>query len=324
MAAVPAPVPKGLPSAGGLPHASARRLVAAFLAGRNARTLAAYRQDLEDFRAFVNVADVDEAARLLLVAGHGPANERALAYKAALRDRGLAPATVNRRLAALRSLVKLARTLGLVPWTLEVENAKAQAYRDTRGPGAGGFRRLLEAVEGTHAKATRDRALLRLLYDRALRRAEVVALDVADVDLAGGTVAVLGKGREQREPLTLPAPTHAALADWLTVRPDVTVEEAGTPRRPLFVNFDRTGRAGRLTGTGLYLLVRELGRKVGLAVRPHGLRHAAITEALELTDGNVRAVRRFSRHAKLDTLNVYDDNRSDLGGDVARLVAEGD
>jgi integrase/recombinase XerC len=219
--------------------------------------------------------------------------------------------------------VKLGRTLGFVPWTLEVEGEKAQKYRDTKGPGANGFRRILEAVDGDYAKATRDRGLLHLLYDLALRRAEVVSLDVGDVDLEAGTVAVLGKGRTQTERLTLPAPTRAALVDWLRVRPDVTVEEAGTPRRPLFVNFDHGGRPGRLSGTGLYLLVRELGRKVGLVVRPHGLRHAAITEALELTQGNVRAVRRFSRHAKLDTLNLYDDNRTDLGGDVARMVAEG-
>jgi integrase/recombinase XerC len=47
----------------------------------------------------------------------------------------LQAATINRRLAALRSLVKLTNTLGLVSWTLAVENVKAQAYRDTRGPG---------------------------------------------------------------------------------------------------------------------------------------------------------------------------------------------
>ena len=102
---------------------------------------------------------------------------------------------------------------------------------------------------------------------------------------------------------------------------DVVVDEGGTPRRPLFVNLDRRGRAGRLSGTAVYLLVRALGRKVGLTVRPHGLRHAAITAALDLTNGNVRAVRSFSRHARLDTLNLYDDRRTDLAGAVAALVA---
>ena len=49
---------------------------------------------------------------------------------------------------------------------------------------------------------------------------------------------------------------------------------------------------------------------------------SANTSALNLTDGDVRRVQRFSRHRKLDTLLVYDDNRQDLGGDVARRLAE--
>lgn len=293
------------------------RLVGAFFAKFQGRTLAAYRQDLEDFRAFVGAASTDEAARVLLSRGHGPANELALAYKAHLVDRALAPATVNRRIAALRSVVKLARHLGMIVWKLEVSNEKVRSYRDTRGPGVGGFRALLAAVDGNHAKACRDLALLHLLYDLALRRAEVVGLDVSDVDLQGGTVAVLGKGRKQTERLTLPPVTRGALADWLRVRPDVL---EGT-RRPLFTNFDRGGHAGRLTGTGLYLLVRGLGRKVGLVVRPHGLRHAAITQGLELSNGNARAVCRFSRHARLETVMIYDDARRDLAGELAALVA---
>ena len=70
---------------------------------------AAYRADLEDFRASVGVANIGEAAGQLLSVSHGEANAAALAYKAHLVDRGLQAATINRRLAALRSLVKLAK-----------------------------------------------------------------------------------------------------------------------------------------------------------------------------------------------------------------------
>ena len=59
----------------------------------------------------------------------------------------------------------------------------------------------------------------------------------------------------------------------------------------------------------------------GITVRPHELRHAGITEPLDLTNGNTRAVQRYSRHRDMRILNLYDDNRTDLGGDVARLVA---
>lgn len=293
----------------------ARRLVEAFFAGRNAKTLEAYRADLESFRSFTRATSTEEAARLLLAGGHGQANETVLLFRADLLSRGLAPASVNRKLAAIRSLVKLARTLGLVPWTLEVRSVEAQSYRDTRGPGLDGYRRLLAALDArVDAKGRRDRAVLHLLFDLALRREEVVRLDLSDLTLEAGTVAVLGKKRTQKETLTLPDPTKAALAAWLEVR--------GTKPGPLFTNFDRAAKGARLTGRSVHRLVGELGLDAGLGtVRPHGLRHAAITEALDLTGGNVRSVQRFSRHRDLRVLSVYDDNRRDLGGEVARLVA---
>jgi integrase/recombinase XerC len=301
---------------GGMPAGLRDRLAEAFLAGRTPRTLQAYRRDLEDFRSFIGATDLDEAARALVGRTHGEGNALALAYKADLIARGLAAATVNRRLAALRSVVKVARTLGLVPWSLEVENVGAEPYRDTRGPGREGFFRLLgELDHRADAKGARDRAAVRLLFDLALRRAEVVGLDLEDLNLERGTLAVLGKGRTGKALLTLPTPTQAALGDWLSHR--------GLAPGPLFITFDRGDRGKRLTGTGLYLVVRDLGIRAGLKARPHGLRHAAITSALDATNGNIRAVQRFSRHRDLRVLNVYDDNRTDLAGDVARLVAEG-
>src|SRR5262245_39414133 len=153
------------------PHGPAGRLIGAFLSGRSPQTLRAYRKDLEDLAAFLRVPDVEAIPGVLLAAGQGAANERALAYRAHLQGRGLAPATVNRRLAAVRSLVKLTRVLGLVPWALDVEGLRSETYRDTRGPGRQGFRRLLAVLEGrADAKGFRDRALLRLLFDLGLRR----------------------------------------------------------------------------------------------------------------------------------------------------------
>lgn len=203
---------------------------------------------------------------------------------------------------ALRSLVKLGRTLGLVGWSLEVEGVRGEAYRDTRGPGREGFKRLLAQLDGrSDAKAIRDRAFLHLLYDLALRRAEVCALDVWDVDPEARTLAILGKCRTEKSRLTLPPETLVALAAWLQIR--------GPGGVPLFHRLDRAGRgAGRLTGAAIYLMVRSLGRRAGLETRPHGLRHAAVTEALDLTGGDVRAVQKFSRHRDVRTLQRYDDN----------------
>jgi integrase/recombinase XerC len=294
-------------------------LVGAFLSGRNPRTLRAYARDLDDFARFLGVGPAREAVGSLLAGSAGAANAAALGYKADLIGRGLAAATVARRLAALRSIVKLARTLGQVAWTLEVEAPRSEPLRDTAGPGRGGYRAMLEAAAGDDPKATRDRAIVRTLHDLGLRRGELAGLDLADLDREGSRLAVLGKGRTAKEWLTVPAPTLEALGAWLAVR--------GERPGPLFHRLDRAAGAapGRLTGEAVRLIVRDLGRKGGLArpARPHGLRHLAITTALDRTGGDVRSVQRFSRHKKLDVLMIYDDRRRDPAGAVARLVAEG-
>jgi integrase/recombinase XerC len=156
-------------------------------------------------------------------------------------------------------------------------------------------------------------ALLRLLHDLGLRPGQAVRLDIEDVDLPGNRIFILGKARAQQEPVTLPVPTKAALAAWLDAR--------GPEPGPLLVNFDRARKGRRLTGTAVYHIVGRLGAKTGLVVRPHGLRHLAIATALDRTNGDVRAVAKFSRHKDLRTLRRYDDNRQDLAGKVTRLVA---
>lgn len=293
---------------------TAAEAVALFLAGKSPRTVDAYRLDLSTFAAYVGAGSLDEAAADLLGNGPGHAQARVLGYRAALLDQGLSPATVNRRLAAVRSLVSMARTLGLVAFALEIPGVKTQRYRDTRGPGLSGFRVLLEAAAGDDMKARRDTAVLRLLWDLALRRAEVVALDLEHYAPSAGTLSILGKGRRERETLTLPPATKAALDRWIALR--------GTEPGPLIYTLDHRRPRGRLTGVGLWTIVRRLSQDAGIApVRPHGLRHAAITAALDATQGDVRRVQRFSRHRDIRTLGLYDDNRSDLGGEVAALVA---
>src|SRR5438093_13643995 len=212
------PVPLG--RRGGLdPESAAARLLRAFLSGRKAATITAYRQGLEDFQAFVQAPSLEQAARLLLAPGPGEANALALDYKAHLMDRELAANTINRRLTALRSLVKLGRTLGVVSWTIEVQSVKADPYRDTRGPGRAGFRDMLDSLaKRKDPKSMRDRALLRCLFDLGLRRAEVLRLDLEDMDREVGTVAFLGNGGTFKMQLYLPPVSRNSLEAWIGFR----------------------------------------------------------------------------------------------------------
>lgn len=292
-----------------------RAVIAEFLANLSERTRRSYEADLEDFRAFVDVKSRLEAFAVILNAGPAGAFRVVTRYKTHLRARALSPATINRRLACLRSLVRFARAAGLANWPLAVPNVKGAQSRDTRGPGRAVVQAMIDAAKRRgDAKGVRDVAVIRLLYDLALRRGEVVSLNVEDVDLTAGVVMVLGKGRAEREGRTLPEPTAKALRAWLKVR--------GTEPGPLFTNFDRAGKGGRLTAEAVYYLVKRLGARANAKVTPHGLRHAAITEALD-RGGDVRAVQRYSRHKDLSVVLVYDDSRRDFAGEVARVVASG-
>jgi phage anti-repressor protein len=73
----------------------------------------------------------------------------------------------------------------------------------------------------------------------------------------------------------------AALVKWIEIR--------GKDPGALFCNFHPSGQRTRLTGDGLYKLIRSLGERAGIRTRPHGLRHAAITQALDVTRGDLRA-----------------------------------
>ena len=83
----------------------------------------------------------------------------------------------------------------------------------------------------------------------------------------------------------------------------------------LFWNRDPSHKGDRrLTGSGIFYLVGKMGEAIGKKVRPHGLRHAAITEALDRTNGNPREVMKFSRHKSIATVMIYDDQRNDDNG----------
>jgi integrase/recombinase XerC len=153
--------------------------------GRSPQTLRAYAADLKVFAAWMNAPGGGAAVNILLRMTPGEANERVRAWRSSMIDRGVASATINRRLSALRSLMALGKEFGYVAFDLTTKNVQTQAYRDTRGPERDVMAALLEyAKDQSHeAKAARDVAMCLLLgYGRALRRGELVELDLEHFD----------------------------------------------------------------------------------------------------------------------------------------------
>jgi integrase/recombinase XerC len=216
-----------------------------------------------------------------------------------------------------RSIVQLGRTFGLVTRSLEVSGVKSKTFRDTKGPGIDGVTAVKRqaAKHSSPAKAARDVAIVRVLFDLALRRGEVAAPDLEDLDTRAGRLSVMGKGRREKQPMTLPPRTLAALNAWLKHR--------GKQPGPLFTNFHHANKGGldRLKSNGIYWVVRSLGAQVEVSARPHGFRHSSITIGLDKVK-DPRKVQKHGRHASLDTTMIYDDARSDFAGEVAKVVSE--
>lgn len=293
-------------------------LLGLWLVRQSPATRRAYLRDLELFAAWLKAESPVAVIAQLLAAGHACANQLAEEWIAHQVERGLAPSTTNRRLAAITSVMSMARSYGLVEWGIEIPSRRVRPYRDTRGPGLEGVRGMLAvAASQDGIKALRDVALLLLLFTLGLRREEVSSLNAHHFDRAGRRLAVLGKGRTEREWITVPESVGQALERYLDAR-------AAADDEPLFLNLDRASKGQRLTGSGIYRTVRWLGKKAGLSgiMSPHRVRHSSITQALDLVDGDVRRVRHFSRHARIDTVVLYDDARADHAGQIAALLTD--
>lgn len=298
-----------------------RDLLAELLADkRSPNTRRAYQKDLADF--FQSAAGHPPSPQLI---GEFLGLERFTAialvsqYKASLISRGLAEATINRRLAAIKSLVRFAQKQGKCAWSLEeVEGEKIKQYRDTSGVSQGDYLQILATCNRATSTGKRNYAILILLWSNVLRREEVAKLLVSDFNPDLKTLRILGKGRgTQAEQISLSQLVVAAISDWLQCRDDCQSSD------PLFISLSNNSRGKKLSGNAIYDLVCESAIAAGLRkhLSPHRVRHSGITAALELTGGDVRKVQKLSRHARLDTLMLYDDARQNAQGEMSELLS---
>jgi len=287
---------------------------------RSENTRRAYERDVNDFlKTMTGTPAVPDNVLEFLHLEERQAVSVVLKYKAKLIDKGLKEATINRRLAAVKSLVEMGRKLGACHYTLgDIKGEKVTSYRDTTGVDRPTFERILQQCDRTNLSGKRDYALLGLLWGNALRRNEVSQLNVRDFDPTSKTLRIFGKGRgTQAEVIDLGSATVHAITDWLDARGGNSSQDA-----PLFTALDFANTGHRLTGDGLRKIIVRHSENAGISkqMSPHRIRHSAITAALDATDGDVRKVQKLSRHKNLNTLMVYDDNRGRDQRDVTDLL----
>ncbi|MCD7098333.1 tyrosine recombinase XerC [Stenotrophomonas sp. MMGLT7] len=253
----------------------------------SAHTLDAYRRDLSALADWaLQHADAAEVSAL--------DSEQLRRFIADEHRRGLSPKSLQRRLSACRSFYA---------WLLRHGRIAVSPAASLRAPKAP--RKLPQVLDADEAVrlvelptdaplGLRDRALLELFYSSGLRLSELCALRWRDLDFAGGTVTVLGKGNKQR---SVPVGSHArkALLEWRG-------ESAAGNEAPVF-----PGRGGGpISQRAVQVRIKQLALRQGLYkhVHPHMLRHSFASHILE-SSGDLRGVQELLGHADIATTQIY-------------------
>lgn len=283
--------------------AAATRFLAS-LRARNAsqNTIASYGRDLGLFVSHFNsdqgqALSVGRVTRLMI-----------REFMAEGRSRGLSPATLARRLAALR---------GFFDYLVLEEGFPNNPARSLAAPkisqklppvmSAEDTNQIINAVQFDSGrdrfedKVVRDRLIFELLYGAGLRVSELVGLNLNDIDRAERWIEVRGKGRKERQ-VPYGARADEALERYLKVRESL---EAPRTEKALFLHR-WGGKLRRLTTRSVGLIVKKYARLLSgdPSLHPHSLRHAFATHLLS-EGADLRAIQELLGHASLSTTQKY-------------------
>jgi integrase/recombinase XerC len=261
------------------------------------RTVEEYRADLTGLASFARdrssdvLADVRQVDIYFL-----------RAWLASLARR-LAPPTIGRKVAAVRTWMRWLRRRGHIAACPADDLATPKIKRGLPTLlSVDAAKEVVEAPRGEGPAPARDRAMLEVLYGSGLRVSELCGLDLDTVDLQGATARVLGKGNKERT-VPLGGPSVAAIRRWLSERPRMVHPRTGwQDPRALFL----TVRGARIYARALNTLVSRYGAEgAGRAdLHPHALRHTCATHMLD-GGADLRAIQEMLGHASLSTTQRY-------------------
>jgi integrase/recombinase XerD len=276
-----------------------------FERGLSRNTLEAYRSDLLQYGAHLTGKDPltvthSDLAAFVDVLATGDGEKPAVA-----------PATLQRKVACLRSFHRHLRRQGMIQADPTANlRAPRQSRRLPHVLTRDQVARLLEQPKGTGPAALRDRALLELMYACGLRASEAIDLEIPDVDLEAGVLRARGKGSKERLVPVGSAATRAVTVYLMRGRPRLVGDRLESR---LFVNQ----RGAGLTRQGLYKIVQRHAAAAGLAdaMSPHTLRHTFATHLLA-GGCDLRSLQEMLGHADIATTQLYTHLSADRLKDV--------
>lgn len=268
-----------------------------FLSEKSPGTARCYKMSILQFLEWSNFSDKD----FLEMSGYH-AYWIVSAYQAELQSSGSAPNTILNKIGSVRAFKNWAGEnwfcCSLLP---KLDNLpEPKVVKDPKGTTSDKMFEIL-----SHLTLPQDKVIWGLLFLLGLRRAEVSAINLGDVNLTEKTVLVKRKGKQNKVLINLPLLLHQWLSELIATR-------SGDAETPLLQNR-RNSRSDskRLSGQGIYNLVRKWGEMVGIEdFRPMKIRHTAITDLL--TKGHSwQDGMKFAGHKSADSLLHYDDRPDD-------------
>ncbi len=227
-----------------------------------------------------------------------------LAYKQYLRDDNtLGISSKNKYLTTARIALREMYRQGLTPIDLSVgvssfqQNIKHKVNGLTEEEVVKICKYLKELDKSF--KNARLRALVSLLLFQGLRQIEICRLDFNDIDLANGTIKVLGKGREDKEYIKLHPQSIKALRSYQ--------KASHAKYGAAFYSLNGKSKGKRLTTRGLRQIIQKLFSALDIEKTVHGSRHFFTTELIKYYKSDLTTVARFTRHNSLNVLQVYND-----------------
>ncbi len=259
--------------------------------GAAEKTRSAYGADLRQFAVWASWQQVQPP---------GVTHRLLRRYAAALSERKSAPATVARKLAALRAFYETLREHGEIqanPADLLAAPRRGRDLPSVLAPEE--ISRLLDRIPAATPLELRDRAIFEIAYASGLRAEELVGLDVTSVDFDAEELRVEGKGSKTR---FVPAgePALRALTRYLERARGALAQEPS--ERALFLS--KSGR--RLSTSDIRRRLRVWGRHAAVqgGVHPHALRHSFATHLLE-GGADLRSIQELLGHASVSTTQIY-------------------